>query len=84
MFMEKFYMVFDMNKAHLGYNVIGIAPRNQEDLIGKGVVEETQKNFEGIQYLLAGVIVFCAILVSVMIYCFCKMNIKDDEDSMEL
>ena len=81
--MEKYYMVFDMTSQSKGYNKVGIAPRMEMDYIGKGVIDEAQLMFENIQYVLAGVIVFCVLLISAMIYCFCKMNIKED-DSLKL
>ena len=39
-FMEKYYMVYDMTTSSKGYNQIGIGPRNQIDYIGKGVIDE--------------------------------------------
>lgn len=73
--MTEYYSVLDMTPSdvHLkDYNRVGLAPKNQVDVIGTDMVDEAAAFFANVEHIIAVVILISIMCIIVITYHFCK------------
>mmetsp|Transcript_2589 Transcript_2589/g.4345 ORF Transcript_2589/g.4345 Transcript_2589/m.4345 type:complete len:128 (-) Transcript_2589:202-585(-) len=81
--MSQHYMVYDLTpvqEQHLDFIKLGIAPINAEDVVGKGYIDRAQEAFDNYQYMIAMITLSCVVLISLVVYYCCKIEMTEDEE----
>lgn len=77
--MKKYYFVFQADYSYL-FNRIGIGLRNPVDEIGLKMISDAENELYFYQYMVAGILVLCAICLFIVVYFFCKSKQDKFED----
>lgn len=71
--MKKYYLVYDATQR-MEYNRIGIGLKNPVDQIGQDMINHGETALLDYQYVVATIMVLCAIFVFVVVICYFKQK----------